>query len=314
MSSLNDFALIRPIAPTDAMVVSSIPEPVLAGAADPDPAAWAAATTYATGAQVYRATTHKIYQRINQAVAAADATLPETDAALATPTKWVEVGSVNRRRMFDAANESQSSANEQIVVQLTLGQMCDSLAVLNVEGTTARLQELTTGYDKTVQLTTRAVASWSEYFTEPFNARQDVVFSGIPLRLSNVMVLTVTNPGGVAKVGNLVPGRARRLGGTKFGASAGIIDYTQKSTNAFGLTTVVKRPYSKRMNVELIVTAEKVDEVQRLLALNRATPLVFAAAGNLYGALIAYGFIRSFEIVIAYPRYSIVSLEIEGLT
>lgn len=287
-------------------LLSNIAEPKTG--TDFDPAVWSNATPYATGAQVSRLTTHKIYQRINAATPVADAALPEADA-----TKWVEVSSTNKWRMFDQANESQSSIDSLLVAVLRPGTVADTVGLLNVEGVEARCIVPGTPYDVTINLTTRIVSNWLEYFTEPFDTKPDAVFTGLPLRSANQPNIIVSNPGGVARVGNCIIGRSKDIGGVQFGATAGIIDYSQKKTNDFGYTTVVKRAFSKRMNVALLVNADKVDDLQRLLAEYRATPVLWVGAGSLYGALIVYGFYRSFEIVIAYPRQSLCNMQIEGI-
>lgn len=300
-----DFALIRPVAITDARLTSStVAEP--ATGTDPDPAAWNAATAYAVAARVSRLALHKIYERL---VAGTTATAPESDT-----TNWIEVGPTNRWKMFDTSVESQTTQAESIVVVLTPGVLADQLALLNLDANSVRVQVAGTSYDQTISLKSRVVRNWYDYYFEPFVYKAEVVFTGLPLRLGNVITITISKTGSTAKVGACVLGLSKVIGGTSLGAAAGIIDYSTKSANTFGNTTVVKRAYSKRMNVSLWVAASKVDEVQRLLADYRATPLVWVGAGNLYGALIVYGFYKSFEIVIAYPNHALCSLQIEGLT
>lgn len=301
----SDFSLIRPVAITDARLTSStVAEPALV--IDPDPADWNAATAYVVGDRASRVTLHKIYQRV---VDGTTATAPESDAV-----NWVEVGPTNRWRMFDASVESQTSGADSIVVVLTPGVFADQLALLNLDANSVRVQVAGTSYDRTIELRTRVVHSWYDYYFEPFAFKTDVVFTGLPMRMGNVVTITISKTGGTAKVGACVLGLSKVIGRAEMGASAGILDYSSKSTDTFGNTTVVERAYSKRMNVSIWVEASKVDEIQRILADYRAAPLVWVGAGNLYGALIVYGFYKSFEIVINYRDYSNCSLEIEGMT
>ena len=303
--SANDFAFIRPIAVTDAMLTSSnVPEPATGDS--PDPAEWVAVTHYPLASRVTRISIHKIYQRV---VAGTTAATPETDAI-----NWLEVGATNRWRMFDKANESQTSRADSIIVTLTLGQLADSAAFLNVDGDTLRLQVAGSTYDQTLTLKDRTVGDWYSYFFEPFIAKTEVIFKDMPLLTTNVVTFTLAKTGGIAKLGVALLGLIKSLGPAKYDASAGIIDYSSKTTNTFGNTTLVQRAYSKRMTVDLTLPASKVDEAYSILAAYRATPLVWIGAGNLYGALIVYGFYRNFEIVIAYSVQSKCRLEIEGLT
>lgn len=297
--------VIRPVAITAAILTSStVAEPAVT--VDPDPAAWTASpTTYAIGAQVTRTGVHKIYQN---RTGVNTATAPESDT-----TNWLEVGPTNRWKMFDASRESQTTEADAITVVLTPGVLADSLAILNVQGATVRVQVAGTSYDQTVQMLTRTVLDWWDYYFEPFTQKQDVVFTDLPLRLGNVITITITNTGGTAGVGVCVLGLSKDLGEVEYGAGIGITDYSIKSVDAFGKTTVVARTFSKRMNLSVWVPAERVDENQRFLASQRATALVWVGVGNLYESLIVYGFFKSFDQVIAYPRKSKMALDIEGL-
>ena len=296
--------VIRPVTITAAILTSStVAEPAVG--TDPDPAAWNGATTYAVGDRVHYATTHKIYQR---RVAGTTATAPDQD-----PTNWLEVSATNRWKMFDASRESKTTAADSIVVVLTPGVFADALALLNLGAASARVQVTGTSYDETQELATRVVNDWWDYFYEPFAYKEDVVFENLPMALTNEITITVANTGGTAGIGVCVLGLTREIGVVEFGAAVGITDYSVKSTDAFGQTTVVERTWSKRMNVTVWVDDQNVDANQRLLASYRAKPLVWVGAGNLYESLIVYGYFKSFDQVIAYPTKSKMALDIEGL-
>lgn len=286
-------------------LLSNVPEPVVSGA-DPDPNAWSAATAYTAGQRVSRVARHEIYQRL---VSGTTATAPESDT-----TNWVLVSSMNRWRMFDKANETQTSANDQIVVVIKPGQLVDSLAFENLDADSIRVYVRGTVYDQTLQLKTRSVTDWYSYFFEPYTYKKSAVFNGLPMLTTNEIVVVIRKAALVAKVGTLVVGLSRAIGYAEPGASVGIIDYSKKETDQFGTTNVVKRSYSKRMNVAVIIENNDLDSVQELLAEYRATPVMWVGAGNLYSALVVYGYYRSFDIVIAYPTQSRCNLEIEGLT
>lgn len=288
---------------SDAMLVSSVPEPY-----NPDPPIWDSLVSYATDTRVSMTTgIHKVYQRL--APGGIDSSAPNT-----APTKWVEVSGTNRWNMFDGANETQTTYLEDIVVVLRPGTRVDNVCLLNLEAATVRVQVAGTDYDETQVLSSRTVEDWYEFFFEPFDTKFDLLFQNLPPVLNPVITITIRNPQSTAACGNCIVGMSKTLGSAEYGATAGIVDYSTKSTSQFGSTTVVARSYSKRMNVSLLVSAVSVDGLQRFLAEYRATPIVWVGAGNLYGALLVYGYYRSFEIVIAYPTYSKCNLEIEGLT
>lgn len=295
------FAIIQPVDVTEAMLTSSS----VAELDTSDPAEWNAATAYTAGQQASRATLHRIYQRL---IDGTTATAPESDTA-----NWVYVKPTNRWAMFDLVNETQTEGGSSLVVTLTPGVLVDSLAFDNVEGADSiRVQVADSSYDETLAMKTRTVTDWYEYFFGAFREKQTAFFTGLPLLTSNVITITIT--GTNVKVGSCVLGRLKVLGKPQYGAGVGIVDYSKKETDQFGSTAVVKRSYSKRMNVEVLVDNDAVDEVHALLSKLRATPVVWVGVGNTYDAMIVFGFYKSFEIVIAYPRESLCNLDVEGLT
>lgn len=295
--------ILRPVQVTDARLTSSsVTEPATVN--DADPAYWNSGTTYAIGDEVSLAATHKRYRSLQ------NSNLNKNPAT--EDDWWLPIGATNRWKMFDQSVESQTSKADSIVVVLTPNTLFDNLAFLNLDADTIRVQT-STGYDEEVDLTTRIIDSWYSYFFEPFQRRLDVIFSNIPLVLGNVVTITITKTGSVAKCGVCIPGLGRTLGKTQYGASVGILDYSVKETDDFGNTTVVERAYKKRMQAQVFVDRVQVDENFRQLAAYRATPLVWVGADNNYESLIVYGFYKSFEEVITYPSYSLCNLEIEGL-
>jgi hypothetical protein len=105
------------------------------------------------------------------------------------------------------------------------------------------------------------------------------------------------------------------LGDTEFGATAGITDYSRKETDDFGVTTFVRRAFSKRMSARAMVPTAQVGKLQRALADLRATPCVWVGADDMtmYAPLVVFGFYRDFSINVAYPTRSYCSFEVEGL-
>lgn len=269
-----------------------------------DPDAWDPATAYVVGDQVGRATTHKVYQR---RVDGTTATEPENDA-----TNWAEVGVTNKWKPFDSSYQSQCSNDEEIVYQLTLAEFADTLTVLNCECATVRVQA--TDFDETKTMYTRTVEDWFDYFFEPFTYRADAAFLDLPMSTTDTITVTLSNPGGVAKVGEIKPGFSKAIGGARYGVRTGMVDYSRKVTDDWGNLTVTEGAYSKRMSLDVWVRNTLIDELHRLMYRYRATPIVLLGARDLYECLIAYGYIESFENAILYTNYSICSLEFRGLT
>lgn len=297
--------MIRPVSVSDATLTSSnVAEPAVT--TNPDPAAWNAATAYVVGDRVTRSTTHSIYERL---VNGTTATAPESDS-----TNWVRVGSTNRWKMFDGANNTQTTKADSIVVEITPTTVVDAVALDNLDATNVRVQVANTDYDETLSLRSRDVRGWYDHFFEPFVNKKYAIFFGLPLVIGNKITITITKTGSTAMCGNCVLGQAKRIGNTHYGASLGIVDYSVKDTDSFGNTAIVERAYSKRMNVQVQIEASRMDEIHDLLAQYRATPIMYVGAGDLYGSMLMFGYYKSFDIVVAYRNHSECNLEIEGLT
>jgi len=295
--------VIKPALVSPAMLVSSN--------ATETYAAWSAATAYAQTARVVRSTTNRIYERM---VTGTTATAPESDAA-----NWFDYGPSNKFAMFDEQVSTVTSAAGVLTVTVATG-IIDSVALIGVNADSARLT-LRDGlggpviYDSTVGLNGDLVGDWYQYFfSDPLIRRTQSVFQGLPPYGSSHLTLTLTG-GGLVSLGNLVFGRKYALGDAEFGATAGLVDYSRKTTDAFGVTTFVRREFSKRLTARLRIDNLQLNRVQRTLYSLRATPCVWLAsdAPEFNEPLVVYGFYKDFSTSIAYARVSFCSLEIEGL-
>lgn len=293
--------VIRPITIDDSVLVSStVPET--------DYTAWSAATNYSIGAYVIRTTTHRIYKSLASGV---DAGLPES-----TPTRWVDVGATNRWRMLDSEVGSQTTASTSLSVVLLPG-YCNALALLEVDALSITLTIRsspggTITYSETRSLDPTVLTSWYAYFyTDPV-PRSEVVFTGLDVGAGYTVEVTLS--GTTVACGSLAIGSAFDLGGTEFGANLGIIDYSKKSTNEFGVTKITERAFAKRLSARMVFDRAQTSAVFRTLSSLRATPCVYVTSeASDYESLTVYGYWRDFRIDVAYPTMHYCSLEVEGL-
>lgn len=291
---------LTPVTITDSMLVSS-------SIAETDHPAWSAATAYAVGARVVLASTHSIYQRSG---ASDDAQSPDVDAA-----NWIRVGPTNRWRMFDRATGTASSGTDSITVTIAPG-MVRGLALLDVDANSVTVTMTNAGstvYSRTISLNTGyGVNDWDTYFFADIVRKKTVVLTDLPPYSTGQITITV-NGSGTVSVGTVAAGSVFQIGRPRHGMSLGITDYSVKSTDAYGTTTVTQRAFAKRMTVPVVVKRADVDEVARRLALIRATPVVWIASTD-YDQSIIYGFFKEWSMDVAYPDFSFCSLTIEGLS
>lgn len=269
--------MVRPAAITDAVLHSS-------SVAENDYPAWAADTTFATGARTISVATHRIYESLVDANTGHDPTADDG-------THWIDIGPTNRWAMFDGALGSITQAAGNIVVQLIPAATVTALAALDVVADSVRVQA--TGYDRHL-----AAGSESITFLDANIAAGDTI--------------TVTIAGANASIGTLLMGALSPLGVTETSPTVGITDYSSNSTDDFGTTTVVQRAWAKRMEIKSLIATGAAGNVVRRVAAVRAKPVLWIAAEGM-DSLTVYGFFKDFSVELA-ENASTLSVTIEGLS
>jgi len=294
--------VVKPTAITSAMLVSTD--------ATETYSAWNAATAYTAGDIVLRTTTQRLYQRL---ISGTTATAPESDT-----TNWLDIAPSNKWAMFDGEISTVTTKTTSLTVVLKPGYV-NSLALFGLVGTTldVTVRDALAGnivYTHSQTLDGTIIADWYQYFFEPVVQLAEVVLTDLP-PYGDAHITVVLTGTGTVECGICLVGTFYTLGDTQYGASVGIIDYSRKETDAFGVTTFVRRAYSKRMSARLMLDNVQMNKVQRVLADLRATPCAWIGADDVtYAPLVVYGFYKDFSIEVAYPTASYCSLEVEGLT
>lgn len=276
--------VILPAAITAAVLTaSSVPET--------DYAAWATGTTYALGDRVISASTHRIYE---SAVAGNVGNDPTTGA-----TQWIDAGPTNRWAMFDQAANGGTSLNAAIVLTLALPATVDAVGMVDVQAASVRVV---------------VTAGATTLFDQTHNPSQAAeVFSAIPTGAGRVATVTITPAAGaIAIVGKMAIGTLFDLGPTEDGPTIALQDFSKRTTDDFGVTTVVERSWSKKTTVRTRLDSSVVDTVQNTLAGVRATPLIWIG-DDAFPCLTGYGFYSDFSVDLAIGATSFCSLTFSGL-
>ncbi|WP_267386541.1 hypothetical protein [Sphingomonas sp. GC_Shp_3] len=101
------------------------------------------------------------------------------------------------------------------------------------------------------------------------------------------------------------------LGDVETAPTVGIVDYSRRVTDDFGVTTVVQRGFSRTLSVRLGLPFDTVDLVQQTLATVRATPARWIADDR-FAWLSPTGFFKDFDIDLSVPPLSYCTLTVEG--
>jgi len=293
---------ITPLVVTDALLTDTdVPET--------DHPAWNAATVYTAGDLVIHTTTHRRYER---RVTGTTATAPESD-----PVNWRDIGPTNRWAMFDASVGTATTQAATITVEITPAANVTGIALLDLDVESVDI-EVTVGADVVYSLSVAPVlldtaTTWFDYFFTSILTRDTIVLTDLPPYPDAVITITLANGSSDVQCGSCIFGEVFDIGDTQYGAGIGIIDYSKKSTDEFGVTTIVERSYAKRLTARAAVPSGAVDEVARRLAGVRAKPVVWIGADG-YDSTVIYGWCKDWGVDISYPTLSFCSLTIEGLT
>ena len=302
--------VLRPTAMTDALLTEAsctIAEPDTT--ASPAEATYNAGTTYAAGNRVIRTGTHRIYTSLQ---AGNVGHTPES-----SPTWWEDTAPTNRWAVFDQSVSTPSTATTSMTWAFTPG-IIGSIALIDMVGTSVHVvmkNGATTVYDETFLLSTSTILDWYQYFFEPFTQKGILLLSDLPPYVAAETTITISGTGTV-QCGSIIVGTTTELGGTQYGATAGIRDYSRKVTDEVtGVVTLEQRKFAKIMRARLQVNSGAVTGVHQILTNLRATPSVWIGDDSgLYEPLIVFGYYRDFSLEVTYAGLSYYSLEIEGMT
>lgn len=272
---------------------------------------YAGGTTYDLDDLVISPADHRVYQSLQGS---------NTGHSLSDAAWWLDIAPTNAYAMFDNSNTTQTERGDEIVVVLEVEGRADAVSLLNIVAATVRIQIETTAdgeiYDETFDMISDSgVNDWWEYYFEPVIRRGDIVVFNLPMNSDPTFTITLSDPGGTAKVGAAVVGLSRDLGPLLYGARVGIQDYSRKEADEFGNFTIVQRAFSKKAVFKCMVQNTAIDSIAALLAQYRATACVFVGTDDPpYTSTWIYGFYRDFSIEIAFMEKSYLNIEIEGLT
>lgn len=292
--------------PDTQLVTSTVPEPDTG-----EPAVWSSGTTYADGALVRY--NHRIYESLQGANLNQN---PETINSLF----WLFLRPTNRWAMFDTKTStlSDGGATVPMIFRIKPGQSFSSLSLVELSGASSvnvkMYNGLTLVTEYTQSLDNSTITNWYEYFFNPFDIRSDLLFGPFPPYYNAELLVTITGTGPI-RLGGVVVGNAIELGTVRYGAGAGIIDYSKVETDEFGVTTLIQRNFARRTSMQIELPNTRLRTVHSTLSQLRATPAVWVGSDNyLFSPLVVFGVFKDFNIEVAYPNHSLCTLEIQGLT
>jgi hypothetical protein len=270
--------------------------------------AYNAGTTYTIGDIVSDLTNHLLYKA---------KTSGESGNALTNTDKWSNEGPTNRYKMFGTVVQDVTSRTGPIEVEITPAAWTNSLALVNVNGSSVDIIMTSTAegevYNETFDLTSDSgIQDWYAYFFTPIERFTNLFVTGLPVYLDATITVRI-NSSGTATCGACVIGNVFEIGLSLTGSGVGILDYSVKETDATtGFITVQERAFSARGRFDVLVDRSRRDAVNTALTNILNIPVVWAADED-NASTIIYGYYREFDIVFSDYKNHMCLLQIEGL-
>lgn len=271
MTEDDDIAgILVPLTIADAMVTSVTANAVVLP--EDSAATWSSATPYATGARVYQASTHRVYESLKDANTnhdPADITNQFTSAGL--PHWWVDISPTNKFAMFDGLISSKTAGASPLVITLTPGAFT-GFVMLGIEADTLEVTVKDAPGGNVIYSTGGVYTldgsnppDYYEYFFDPAKPQTQFIQTGLQPYGSAEMTITLTKGSGLVKLGMLSIGTLRAMGVPERGTRVAPRSYSYIAEDAFGNVMIKRRPSAVSMSMPIKVAIEDADMVLEMI-------------------------------------------------
>ena len=207
-----------------------------------------------------------------------------------------------------------------MVVVITPGMRIDSMAVIamvadSVSCVVTSVAGGGTVYSSTINLSTRNVYTWYDYFFQPFTTQQDYLFLNIPPYTDCIVTLTFTRSSGNVACGACCFGSQQYIGGAQVNATSDVINFSTVTRDAFGNATMVPRRNIPTTNQNLFTQGYRIPQLIALQSQLNAIPAVWSGLDDptalYFEGLLILGFYRTFTITFDQATVVTVNLVLE---
>lgn len=240
---------------------------------------------------------------------------------------WTKIGSTNDWALFDDYTNTYSvgtDTDDGTEIDITIRiDSADTISFFNLIGRTLELtlksDDNTVLWNKIINLIPNTSTSWFEYyFGGPADFISKDLFFILPSPMyGNKLNIKITSSG-ICQLGMFKFGRSTFIGQTLYSPKFGIIDYSKKTTNDYGETSLSIGAYKKYCNIDLMVEKEDVDKVFTKLASFRGKSVVVVADNSdleveQFQSMLIFGFLNDWYITVEGPNYTVCTAEVTGL-
>lgn len=221
---------------------------------------------------------------------------PVTDTV--TPAVWLNLGWVNRYRMFNKQIGNTwkagtfSSAADVIDLTIRPGQRVNSLGLVGVDASSVRIIMTQPGNpvpirDETFVMSRPSGRGWYQHFFSRFKSRKNLAVLDLPPASNADIRVIVSAPGGTAKVGMMILGWSEAIGTAVYGTSFGRKGYTTMKEEFDGSITMTKHGARQLVNYQIVMEGEEIDNAALTLDQVRDTASLYVGSVDLAYTIIA---------------------------
>jgi len=293
--------------------------------AENDYAVWAIGTTYARGDFCISTTTHTVYRSLTDSNLGND---PDAEiAALADPliddpdpVNWQIISATNRWKMFDGKPSNLCTNAESITLTIEPGQFVGGVGFFEITAETVQLDivDPVEGlvYTKTVNMQDESVVTdWYSYYFEDIVTLNELVMLDLPPYSNAEYQITIANPNGTAKVGQIAIGSIWEIGKTLIpNLSVSGLDFSFVQNDEFGDLVTVKREATQLNTFDVLIpSTDLFGFARRVKDLRGGSLAVWIGDDDSRLRAINFGFCRDWRNVYSTREISVVSLQIQGV-
>lgn len=265
---------------------------VSATIAETDYAEWSAASVYATGNRVIRASLHRIYESLVAVTTIGSA--PES-----SPLEWIDIGPTNRWALLDQSLLTATSATTSFNLVLSHAGVTD-IVLLGVVASTVQI------YAGASLVRTVAVAAPTAPSTS-----NTVTITGLSIAAGTNLGVTVSGTGTVS-VSYLGIGSFVTVGLTQKGTQVGMDDYSTIVTDKYGVSTISRRNYSRHLQTSVSLLVSEIDTVTAIMQSVLQTICFWVADAN-FDAMQLLGYAKDWREITNDKTSATYSISIQGL-
>lgn len=241
---------------------------------------------------------------------------------------WAKMGSTNKWAQFDPYTNTATTGIEVAGggTEISWSMRIDSAGTIAFFNLVARDLSLvvraddgTVLWSKDVVITPNTSSSWFSYFYggQAEQTPQDLFYI-LPRNLfGNILDVVISSPG-TCTLGMFRFGYNTYIGTTLYEPKVGIVDYSKKTTNDYGDTTLSVGAYKKYCNIDVSLEQSDIDKVFSRLASFRGRGVVVVADNSdaeeqQLQSMLLYGFLNDWYVNHKSINHTVCTVEVTGL-